>query len=310
MNPEYVEQMVSFKYSPIGTSYGDRIRRVFNNVPFIYGFDSKAPLAEDISSYLTKYLKVVGPRYAQIWESDDPQRHQGLLDIINSIPDKKMIQEPGLKLRLGEKIPACFLNDPQVTNLSKLTWIDQALTTDQRLEYIPDAGDFLGSQRNYQWSSQENSVLNHISSNEQAQSDVVGLLKTPMNGFLGVQIKMLNLLQQVNWISGESFQSLLHNLVIGDLKKHITSNRLDAVCSLNLNVFPILKMSEIPETAWHQENFLSLLGCLSVKDPEIQKNLLEIAGFKAEVLFKPRLPMDSLNFQIYLLNKCLPLFPS
>ncbi|MGE5086924.1 MAG: hypothetical protein ACM3MG_11530, partial [Bacillota bacterium] len=60
---EEARAVASFRYSPLGSSFSDRMSRVFSKVPRIYGFSSIAPSGENGTPYLKNYLKTTGSTY-------------------------------------------------------------------------------------------------------------------------------------------------------------------------------------------------------------------------------------------------------
>src|SRR5690606_8706035 len=54
------ERVVAMRYGPLGPTFREALRRVFTDVPRIYGFSSVAPLGRYTAPMLDKYFRRVG----------------------------------------------------------------------------------------------------------------------------------------------------------------------------------------------------------------------------------------------------------
>lgn len=273
---EEAEQVVSFRYSPIGEKFGDRMRRIFSNVRYIYGFDSRAPLGPVIAPHIRNYLKQSSANYKSIFESDVVQKHSALLTSVNRLPGKKMIQETGWKLEAGEVLPVCYLNDEKISITQKMVWIENAIASERRLEFISYIRDFFEDHKDHKWNSKERQILQNIRSNETARLEVLKLREIPIEAILGVQVKLMEFSKQIGWLDQEELFLILRTLIIGDLKKKFSTTKMDAVCSLNMAKPLALSTEHIPVAGWSDANFITSLGCLKPTDLGIQRKLLEL----------------------------------
>ena len=154
-----------------------------------------------------------------------------------------------------------------------------SLAGDRRLEYIPDVADYLSGEKMTHLTPSEGTIFRRITQDSPARDDVLNLLTKPMDGFLSMQVKLLEASKRFRWITDESFPQRMHSLVFGDLSKSISTDRLDSVCSLKSHFVHSLEMSEVPGARWVEPNFISMLGCISssgsFNGTEIQKKILK-----------------------------------
>lgn len=264
---EQAEQVVAFRYSPLGDAFSDRMRRVFRGAPRIYGFDSVGPSGRNVRGLLANYFKSIrGANYylpenlRQLDESTNGKLAQAL-------KVTAFAQERGAKEMRREQIPTCYLNNPQVPFTGKLNWIAGALRSEKSFAYLPAINDWLGrlTDQNYEWKDKEFEILEPVMGNTQLRDSLAGLVARRDSAILGMQLKVLTFMKFFGWVYNKDYMKRVEALLIGDLNQDFDVERKDQICSYagNNSLKVDLSPEGIPAARFQDAEFVQTLFCVA-----------------------------------------------
>ncbi|KYG64798.1 hypothetical protein AZI86_11375 [Bdellovibrio bacteriovorus] len=269
---EEAEQVVSFRYSPLGNSFGERMRRIFRGAPRIYGFDSIAPSGKNVRGLLDNYFKKVPKQYYTPAHLNKISSDRN--DILaQALKVTALTQVAGASELKREQIPACFLNNENVGFYKKLHWVKSALNSDQSFQSLPAINEWLISltDQNYQWRDKEFEVLEQVMANTTLRDRLAAIIKTKDTSMLGMQLKILSFMKFFGWVYAKDYSTKLQNLLLGDINQDYTIEHKDQVCSYaeNLGIKIDMTSDMIPAARWQDPEFLDVLACTSMYRPDV-----------------------------------------
>ena len=266
------EQVVAFRYSPIGQSFNDRMARTFSNAQQIIGFNSVSPLGKDIAPMVANYLKNTGSSYAE-----KLGKHE---NVVSFFKGTSMVQTPGEKDQTA-LAPACYFSDKKISNQDKLVTIDSLVRGDNTkflLENVWHIDRFIKSLDKDRLSAVETQVYSQLAQSDKGKQTMLALLDKPMKGLTTVQVNLLNLAEDIGWLSSEDYEQRIQKII--DLKSvlrsSITRELVDQVCSLDIHAK--ISLQDIPQNRWQDEHrrlFMELLACLKPRNKDVQNSLVK-----------------------------------
>lgn len=264
------QQVVAFRYSPIGGTFSNRMTHVFNKSPRIYGFNSVSPLGKYTGPLLKKYLQSVSSSYANDLDSNEISNNQKLLSIFSKT---SMVQEHGKKLTSDELSPVCFLSSENKTHsrIDKLTWIAEGFEKSANLENAFYISEFLKKEKwAKKWNSDEKNVIERIASNSALKEQLELIINSDKAWLQRTQAEVLQLYKQIGWASNSDYNTKVTQ-VLKLTQKPFTYENMAFVCSLHIQAD--LNMSDLYDADWTNQNFKYAISCLDSKNPAIWKKL-------------------------------------
>ena len=270
------EQIVAYRYSPLGQAFGDRMTRIFRSSPRIYGFDSKAPLGSQIKPHLERYL-----RAAAKTQYYTPAKLAALGTTENSafkaaLKGQALVQKPGTKDFKREQMPACYLDNPDVAFPEKVAWLERTLNGGSSLQFLPAINDFLARHQDRHYTAAEQTLLGRVTANQQLRQTIEGITTARDSAIVGMQMKILTFMRFFNWLTRAEYDQKVENLLFGDLNTDFTIERRDQICSESGGAKVALSFDRIPEARWKDPEFLRALTCASYVSKPMFAKLLEL----------------------------------
>ncbi len=243
-----------------GESSRDRMRRIFTNVPVIYGFSSVAPLGPSAANLLGRYLK---PPLAEVGSGRASQR------LLGHFAGESMIAVSGLSdsdPRALHRREVCQFIDDRLSPAEKLAFIRDLLRRDmsevrmflERIEgllaSLPEA-----SRRDPALAA----VLAEIAQDTVARGRYLRFAEDA--DLPRVRARMIQLAEKLGWLSPSDMRAELMRM-IGDLVQRdaIGAAEVDMICGLNKDRAldqERYRLSLSPERAARVAN-AAVLGCL------------------------------------------------
>lgn len=269
---EEAEQVVSFRYSPLGNSFGERMRRIFRGAPRIYGFDSIAPSGKNVRGLLDTYFKKIPKQYYTPAHLNKISSDRN--DILaQALKVTALTQVAGASEMKREQIPACFLNNEKIGFYKKLHWVKSSLNSDQSFQSLPAINEWLISLtgQNYEWRDKEYEVLEQVMANTTLRDRLGAIIKTKDTSMLGMQLKILSFMKFFGWVYAKDYTIKLQNLLLGDINQDYTIEHKDQVCSHaeSLGTKIDITSDMIPVARWQDPEFLDVLACTSMYRPDV-----------------------------------------
>lgn len=254
------EQVVAFRYSPIGINFSSRMTHIFRNSPSIFGFHSVSPLG-----------KITGPMFKNYFSKISAQNYSSYLDNLKPVQNKHMtsafagtalLQEIGRSFKDNSTFPACILNDANKKNtrVEKLLWIKNQLENTSQFEILTYLSEFLKKQSwNKKWNEKEKVVIREIGQIPQLKNQLELIMTAQQDWMKRTQAETLELMLSLEMISleeqGEKFISLLqlNNPNFGQAEMMYT-------CGLRVKAH--FNPRSISDDQWKKENFRYAVKCL------------------------------------------------
>lgn len=310
------EMIAGFRYSPMGSSNGDRMLNIFRGVPNVYGFNSIAPSGKTADPFLGSYLKEKGANYSN-WLDQIDARGVNNQSLLKKFSETSIVQSIGASSQNPAQKLSCELNTAGGDFISKLQNMRRALNSSDMLEKLPHIVSFL--ERNYleihKLSDQDYKIVEDLALNGKFVGNIQKLIEGDALSYsLQTQIKLVKLLMlldvnSVHWLP-------TNNKIVSNVLLNPTPEKKDIICSdfyensyenvLYRRRPPMLKVSadmfregllKARKNKNRYENFLQTFQCLQPWNPELLPLVLDAA--EAEF---PRVKKgDSTNFN-YLFN--------
>lgn len=266
--PAQAQEIAAARYSPIGSSFHDRMARVFQGVPRLYGFSSRAPLGKDIRPRLERYYRTVGNyrRYLErlAKKGQDDYALKGALKKWKFRESKGSTQDD----------PACVLMRP-APRLERLRWVRTAIRDpEERMAYaVFMSRFFLRNERDgVPWTAEEKAVLEQITNDKEARDDIGGLLAHSVPGLESLQIGMLNLGRSVGWWDAEGYSAGVERVLGPIFATNLTLEAKDRVCSMGVPMN--LPLARLPARPW-TTNTLQAIECMVPTSQEVTEALID-----------------------------------
>ena len=272
------EQVVAFRYSPLGSSFNERMRRIFRGVKRIYGFDSVAPSGERIKPKLEKYLKIAVPRKYYSSENLSRLGTEQNMTLISALSGTAIAQVAGAADLRREDVPVCYLENDKVPLTLKLRWIEKSLNTDDAsFQALPAINEFLTKLENYRWPDKEWEIVESVTYNRALRERLEAVVKARDSAMLGMQLKILTFMKFFGWVHKRDYFARAQDLLLGDLAQDFSIERRDQICSYaESNALKVdLDVAEVPTARWQDPEFLSALGCIATFKSSLQSQLLK-----------------------------------
>lgn len=284
-----VEQLVAIKFSPIGTSFYNTMRRIFTGPKIIYGFSDTAPKGRDIEPILSQYFSQYPPNESRL------DQQMQILNRANSEElQKTTFNEPFMKiLKMYETSHAvaqttgllsndpgvpirnlmCQFHDENKSNLEKLKLTNLMIEKNQILEFAMPILKFFDAFQDIQekrFSNEEYSEVQKIIKNMNLK-DL--LLKTTNNLTMlpEMQQRLYSFYVKIGWMS-VSEQKQNNYEIIKNLFKPLTSTSKDTLCSIPLgrNILQPELFKDLPKLSKLEREAIRCIGA----NPDLEKILL------------------------------------
>lgn len=279
LSPDHAEEIAAFRYSPLGATFDGTARQIFSGAERIYGFDSKSPLGYVIGPYVAKYLKSIGPEgFKENFYNLGKDLNSSF---VGTVGGRKIVQASG---NPNEPLPVCYLSNPSQPVTTKLQWVSEKLASERRLEYIPDIQDFLDrtAKTGHVYSRSDRSILSDIQNLTEARDSVISLLDLKTQIMLSVQIKIVRFARNLGWLSDDDGRLKLQNILFGPTPETLTAYQKEGLCTLNFQYDA--RAEDFSDAAWTNPNFVTGIGCLKPRDPEVLHKLWGLTETGNEVL--------------------------
>jgi hypothetical protein len=264
------QQVVAFRYSPIGGTFSNRMTHVFNKSPRIYGFNSVSPLGKYTGPLFKKHLQSVSSTYANDLDSNDIKNNQKLLSIFSKT---SMVQEHGKQLTSDETSPVCFLSteNKSQSRIDKLIWIAESFEKSANLENAFYISEFLQKEKwAKKWNSDEKEILERITNNSALKEQLELIINSEKSWLQRTRAEALQLYKQIGWASNTDYNTkVTHVLKLN--QKPFTYENMVFICSLHIQAD--LNLSDLTEVDWQNQNFKYAVSCLNSQNPAIWKKL-------------------------------------
>lgn len=293
-SPSEAEIMVAFRYSALGSSFGDRMMNVFAGVPRIYGFSSKAPLGKVTGPLVSKYLAKIKSDYSKALNSSSRANNANLFKIFGQTA---LTQTSGSDFSALGSSAACFLEGSN-TDEAKLRWLSSEIESGKVLEIAGHLLQYLEKIRTQriQLTPAAENYLDSIKNNSRAKNHLIEMLK--VQSLPAVETVLANLGRELGWLSDMQYQSWLLKTFFPNGLSQISTETYTRICSYQVQLH--LSYDKVDPSLLEDQTFSSLLHCIRPTDERfrveytnlIQKHIHDQNGERLASYIEP---LDSLG---------------
>ncbi len=231
------ERIVQARYGALGDSFKDRMQRVFENVPNIYGFTSVGPSGKTVKPFLDKYFNKVGDYKEHILKIQTQ-------DIVNLIEGAnkavKKFNNPVLAEVMATTAHAecagitssdpayrikkdiCKFYDNNISQEDKVGLAEALLTTDDALLYIPTISSY--------FSTYQSDAVKKLKNNKKIEALLIKVAED-VKGSPATYIDIISLQEKIGYISEKKFLAEVKQVLLPYVKK-MDRESADLLCSV------------------------------------------------------------------------------
>ncbi|KYG66772.1 hypothetical protein AZI86_06945 [Bdellovibrio bacteriovorus] len=265
---DQAEQIVAFRYSPLGDSYADRMRRVFRGASRIYGFDSVGPSGKTVKPLLTSYFKSINPQqYYSLKGLND--LNSGFNELFGkALKGTALTQSTGAKEFNGDQMPVCYLNNPKVSLTQKANWVASSLRSEKSFQFLPAINEWLSqvTASGHEWEDKEFEPLEKIMGDKRLKASLHHIIEKRDTSMLSVQLKILTFMNFFGWLPKEEYSQKIVSYLLGPLDRDFSIDQKDFICSYAQSNSLKVSIDEktIPAARWKDEEFVEAMSCLAL----------------------------------------------
>ena len=264
------QQVVAFRYSPIGGRFSYRMSQIFNKTPRIYGFNSVSPLGKYNGPILKTYLRQNSSNYVQIVESATSAQNMSLLKAFSRTA---IVQETGAAVATNETSPVCYLSseNQSTSRIDKLKWIQAQLEKSDSLELVGHFTEFFKEQKfQRRWTNEEAAIFSKIQENSALKEQLTAIVSSNKLWLKRTQAEVLEFMKQVGWIDSKSYS---HQIVqILNLNKpNMTQEEMMYACGMKIQAD--LEMSDLDQNQFNNPNFRYAVSCVNQKPGAVSSKI-------------------------------------
>jgi hypothetical protein len=282
------QQIAALRYSPVGSSFYDRMSRIFSESPKIYGFNAKGPSGKNVRPLLENYFKRI-PDYST--HISKITKEGTNLAWTQALAVTSRAQTSGR----AAKINYCPIYDTKVTFLEKLKLVKSLMDDKKNLiEQVPVIAKFVeveSSNKTRVFSKEEAQVMQSIRANAETREVLNRFLTSESQGMLRVQLSMLNISRYFGFWPAEYCEKIQTKL-IGDLTKPANQERFEAIHFLQVTL-PGLRLENLPSEEWNEWD-IRIVGLLKPSDIRIAQKLsqyLTVGGARSDIAMQSLLQL-------------------
>jgi hypothetical protein len=284
IDSQTAERIAQVRYGVLGSSYHDQMRRVFQGVPLIHGFDSVGPAGNTIRPFLRKFFQT-SESYDKRLERIEAQSMVDLIEKSNNVLSqingnfKKVLsntayvycsgfQDQDHQIRIKEKI--CEFQDSSRSAQQKEKLIQEMLESPDRLSYIPTLKKYLSEHELSQ--DFKNRLRLNPEIQNQLEKDNQLLLNSPL-----VYVDFFNFRERLGLVTEKEKQRTIQ-ILIKNLLKNITTDSVNILCDLPYHTGQKLEVEwdDIPLNQRQSQNIPKLMRCLDKPSFAMKQASLDI----------------------------------
>jgi len=293
------ERVVELRYGPLGPSFRESLRRIFADVPRLYGFSSVAPRAELTAPRLARYFRAKGD-YAR-WLDDAHDAARPNRELLAAFARTGLVQTSGLaptERRAADRALVCRLYDDSRSVADRLDVVRTMVERPDFLSFVPTIEVFFTRHPPGAFGEEERARFARIQENAGARAQVLDLVRGLQVS--AVKMEVAHLARQLDWLGAGAFHALAVDGARQLLPQPLTSEVVDIMCEIAKHE-PIggeIASDELPDALFRDAEGIRLVACLAPTDPRVTPRLL--AGL--------RVPDEATRlWAAYALSRRLPL---
>ncbi len=265
------QQIAALRYSPVGSSFYDRMSRIFPDALKLYGFSSKGPSGKNVKKYLENYFSKIPDYTTHLQKLNKNIMNEAWSSALKATAQA---QTSGKSM----KVNFCPIYDKNLSRVEKLKLIKGIIFNDEQLlENVPLVSKFVESELNAKDSTssqtpEELSIISSVRDNVKLKDAIQKFLTNKTPGMMRVQISMLNIARYFKFWS-DSYLDQIQRQLIGDLRVHSGAERFETI-ALQGVILHGLKLEDFPESNWNKWD-MAVMALLKPMDIRISEQLTD-----------------------------------
>lgn len=269
------ERVVQLRYGPLGPSFRETLRRIFKDVPRIYGFSSVSPIGDYTAPLLERYFRSKGD-YRHYLEQAG--RGTGLnQELLAAFRGTGLVQTSGLTAlepAAADRDVICALYDEGKPVARRLEIIRRLMDRDDLLGFLPAIQVFVNRHPPVELSAEERALFEQIRRHDRARERVLGLVYTLDVSVL--QIELAHFAVHLGWMTLEDLRGLAIGLARQLLVRPLTNEVVDTMCEIpkHVSIGGEFTSDDLPEHLFQEGGGIRLIDCLSPPDGRVSERLV------------------------------------
>jgi hypothetical protein len=268
------ERVVQARYGALGPSFREALRRIFMDVPRLYGFSSVAPTGEHTAPLLERYFRAKRDyrRYLEAAGRDTaPNR-----ELLAAFRGTGLVQTSGLTAEepaAADRDEICGLYDKQKSVVERLEIVRRLMRRDDVLGFLPTIQVFVDRHPAETLAPEERKIFEEIQRSDAARERLLGLVREL--DVCALRTELAHFAVTLGWLTPQAF----HDLAVGDarqlLHQALTSEAVDVVCTIpdHVSLAEEFTSSDLPGLLFENPEGLRLIDCLAPKDARVSDRL-------------------------------------
>jgi hypothetical protein len=260
------EAIAEARYGSFGQDNQARMRRVFQGIPYLYGFNSVGPSGKNVRSLISNYLHQIG-NYVERLESIVKNSVKNAEDSPNTVWNSALGETTRTQCRgLDPKDPAYPLHAKLCALLDGTKPLDARMVTAEAMLRAPEALSLLPTiqafydQNIYQIRILYPELLARVAGDSDLRDHFLTIfraIKTPV-----LRIDWLRFALSIGWIKRAELTRAYEDLITEAIRGPVTQSNADAVCSIWGSVGTSVNDVDPEKIAsyWRPEHFKSMAG--------------------------------------------------
>lgn len=272
------DRIAETRYGAVGSTFKDRMRRIFDRTPHIYGFSSISPSGANVRPALRRYFTAIPDYVSHIRGATKPTEINEAFKA--ALSGTSAAQTSGVSTTAGDvgvsfRAKICSAYDEKLTVVQRMQIVADMLMGPDRLIYLNSAVSFLGRIVLYaRTQPAAYAILKKIAA-DPATSLQLKQLETAPSTSNNLRLDLIRLQFQLGKITEAEMNRQTLEIMRGLVNK-LDQSSADLLCSVvrtsGLNLRVTLK--DFSQNAFKSRAVLSALQCLDTDDQEITKAIL------------------------------------
>ncbi|HEY8518320.1 MAG TPA: hypothetical protein VIS07_22635 [Candidatus Binatia bacterium] len=266
------ERVVAMRYGPLGPTFREALRRVFMDVPRIYGFSSVAPLGRYTAPMLDKYFRRVGDyrrHLEQISRGGPPNRA-----LAAAFAGTSLVETTGLSRdepAAADRDLICALYDERQPVVRRLEIVRDLVARPDVLSFVPSIQVFIDRHPEEEMSRDERRVFEEIKADQAARDSVVALVH--QLDVSALKLELGHFAVHMGWLPQPEFRALVIESVRELLRRPLTNEVVDVMCEVpkHESVGDEFTLEDVPAGLFREPEGIRLVSCLALPGDEVSE---------------------------------------
>jgi hypothetical protein len=294
------ERVVEMRYGPLGPSFRETLRRVFMDVPRVYGFASVAPSGDHSAPLLERYFLSKGD-YRR-WLEDAGRGSERNAELLAAFRGTGLIQTTGLtdaEPAAADRRLICRLYDEREAVWERLVIVLELMARPDFLAFLPTIQVFVDRHPPETLAPDELRLFEEIQRSTGAREEVLRLVYEL--GVSALQLELAHTARHLGWLTPAAFRALAVTAARTLLARPLTDEVVDIMCEIpkHESLRAEFGSDDLPPALFAGAVGIRLVSCLAPTDPRVTARLVPgldhpdpLARLWAAYALSERLPLD------------------